>query len=214
MSKGLNYLATMRPEAISGLLKFYGKSVQALDDKTRLLISIVTKVAAGTERGLRQYAPRAIKAGASKEELLDAVLMAFPAAGLTKVVDAVQTLLSMDLLPNTPSEKQEDALPAAKEYDLGPLDHFPLAKMTSVSTEAGTMLVYRVDAEAIRVYSANCPHAKGDLSQGKCEGAVIECPVHHWKFNLESGKNLKEKLAGLREYASEIREGNVFIKVA
>lgn len=204
MSKGLDYLASQRPEAMAGLLKFYGKSVKALDDKTRLLISIVTKVITGTERGLRQYAPQAYKAGASKEEILDAVLMAFPAAGLTKVVDAVHILLAMDLLPAAETNAAE---PASSECVLGKIGDFPTGEMRSVQTEHGSVLVYRGEDGNVQVYSAVCPHAKGDLNQGKCSGSAVECPVHHWTFNLETGENVNPKRTGLVHIPTELRNG-------
>lgn len=207
MSKGLEYLAGKRPEAIQGLLAFYGKCTKALDDKTRFLISVVTKVATGTERGLRQYAPRAIKAGASKEELLDAVLMAFPAAGLTKIVDAVQILLEMDLLPPLESASPSSALP--QELDLGPLEGFPIGEKRSIDTVRGSIVAFRDNAAGIQLYSGNCPHAVGDLTKGKCEGDTLECPVHHWKFNMSTGQNLNPKLAGLSSIKSAIRDGRV-----
>lgn len=206
MSKGLDYLAAKRPKAMSGLLQFYGKSVQALDDKTRLLISVVTKVATGTERGLRQYAPQAVKAGASKEELLDAVLMAFPAAGLTRVVDAVHILLDMGLLPSLSSEQEPQG---AKEIVLGNTEEFEIGKMHPVSTEKGAMIVYRSADDVFKLYSAVCPHAKGNLGDGTCDGTVIECPVHHWTFNLETGDNTQSKRAPLIKIPSKIENGKI-----
>lgn len=216
MSKGLSYLAAARPEAIGGLLQFYGKSAEALDEKTRFLISVVTKVATGTERGLRQYAPRAIQAGASKEELLDAVLMAFPAAGLTKVVDAVQILLEMDLLPSISkalSEETEKTEKAGQEISLGLLSEFKIGEMNTVSAQGKHYLVYKKmsESDAFKVYRAACPHAKGDLSKGTCEGSVVECPVHHFKFDLDSGKAINPKHPSLTEVHSTCRDGALWI---
>jgi SulP family sulfate permease len=68
-----------------------------LDPKTRNLISVITKVHAQTERGLRQYLKRALRAGCTPAEVLDALLMAFPALGLAKIVWAVDIILAMDL---------------------------------------------------------------------------------------------------------------------
>jgi nitrite reductase/ring-hydroxylating ferredoxin subunit/alkylhydroperoxidase/carboxymuconolactone decarboxylase family protein YurZ len=213
MSKGLSYLAAQRPEAMAGLLKFYGKSVKALDDKTRLLISIVTKVATGTERGLRQYAPQAIQAGASKEELLDAVLMAFPAAGLTKVLDAVHILLDMDLLPALPASGSAKASPPrAQEVDLGDADHFKAGEAQFIPTDRGTVIAYRTRGGELRLYSGKCPHAAGDLAGGTCNAETIECPVHHWKFKLETGDNIKARLAGLTRINFSLRDKRVIAR--
>ncbi|ABK43327.1 Carboxymuconolactone decarboxylase [Magnetococcus marinus MC-1] len=183
MSKALRYLAAARPAAATSLLTFYKESVQALDDKTRCLIQIVTKVSVGTERGLRQYAPKALKAGASKEEILDAVLMAFPAAGLNKVLDAIQVLRDLDLVPEVEGD-QKQALP---DSVLGNVEDFPLQKMTCVAYGDGNLIVYRASEQNVKVWQSRCPHAKTSLCEGVDHGQQVECRVHNWVFDLESG---------------------------
>jgi alkylhydroperoxidase/carboxymuconolactone decarboxylase family protein YurZ len=89
MSDALNFLVKARPEAMGhyfGFLKDCGKH---LDPKTRDLISVITKVHSQTERGFRQYLGRALRDGCTAAEVLDALLMAFPALGLAKIVWAV-----------------------------------------------------------------------------------------------------------------------------
>ena len=58
---------------------------------------MITKVHAQTEGGFRQYLTRALREGATPHEVLDALLMAFPALGLAKIVWAVDIILSMDI---------------------------------------------------------------------------------------------------------------------
>jgi len=40
-----------------------------------------------------------------------------------------------------------------------------------------------------RYYAADnrCPHMHGDLSAGKLEGTVVDCPRHHSQFDLTDG---------------------------
>jgi alkylhydroperoxidase/carboxymuconolactone decarboxylase family protein YurZ len=97
MSDALNYLVKTRPDALGPYLAFLKACGTRLDPKTRNLISVITKVHAQTERGLRQYLLRALREGASAAEVLDALLMAFPALGLSKIVWAVDVILAMDL---------------------------------------------------------------------------------------------------------------------
>jgi NAD(P)H-dependent nitrite reductase small subunit len=96
-SRGLEFLKQARPAAVEHLLSFFAESARHLDPKTRFLISVVTKVVNGSERGLRQYAKRALESGAAPDEVIDAVLCAYPCAGLTKVVDAIDVLLDMSI---------------------------------------------------------------------------------------------------------------------
>ncbi|MBF0455076.1 MAG: Rieske 2Fe-2S domain-containing protein [Magnetococcales bacterium] len=185
MSKALRYLSKTRPEAAGNLMGFYKHSVKALDEKTRFLIQIVTKVTVGTERGLRQYAPKALKAGASKEEILDAAMMAFPAAGLNKLLDAIEVLKDLDLLP----EIEEDE-PQAVSPELGAISQFPLKRMHCLQRPDGDLIVFRTGEKSVEVYSARCPHSKATLCKGTDHGDRVECHVHNWVFDLESGRCL------------------------
>jgi nitrite reductase/ring-hydroxylating ferredoxin subunit/alkylhydroperoxidase/carboxymuconolactone decarboxylase family protein YurZ len=190
MSKALRYLSKTRPEAASNLMGFYKHSVKALDEKTRFLIQIVTKVTVGTERGLRQYAPKALKAGASKEEILDAAMMAFPAAGLNKLLDAIEILNDLNLLPEV---AEEDALPQAVSKDLGAVEEFPKRRMHCLQRPDGDLLIYRTGSDQVAVYSARCPHSNAILCKGVDHGDRVECRVHNWVFDLESGSCLEPR---------------------
>lgn len=211
MSKALRYLSTARPEAATHLMEFYKHSVRALDAKTRFLIQIVTKVTVGTERGLRQYAPKALKAGASKEEILDAVMMAFPAAGLNKVLEAIDILNDLELLPSVAASATSSE---TTSLALGPIDSFPKQKMSCVHRPGGDLLVYRTHDDKVRVYSARCPHSKATLCKGVDHGDRVECRIHNWTFDLESGRCLgpdPEGKSGLLAYSATVRDGVVFL---
>jgi UDP-MurNAc hydroxylase len=44
-----------------------------------------------------------------------------------------------------------------------------------------------------------CPHRKADLSIfGECNGKVLTCTLHGWKFDLETGKCLTADDKALR----------------
>jgi len=105
MSDALNFLVKARPDAMGHYFKFLKETGKHLDPKTRNLISVITKVHAQTDRGFRQYLSRALREGCTPAEILDALLMAFPALGLAKIVWAVDILIDMDL-----PEFQADAM--------------------------------------------------------------------------------------------------------
>src|SRR5450755_3803568 len=97
MSDALAYLLKARPEAMGHYFSFLKDAGKHLDPKTRNLISVITKVHAQTERGFRQYLGRALREGCTPMEVLDALLMAFPALGLARIVWAVDIILAMDI---------------------------------------------------------------------------------------------------------------------
>ena len=97
MSDALNYLLAARPEAMTHYFAFLKDAGKHLDPKTRNLISVITKVDAQTEPGFKQYLKRALRDGCSPVEVIDALLMAFPTLGLTKIIWATNIILSMNL---------------------------------------------------------------------------------------------------------------------
>lgn len=58
---------------------------------------MIAKVHAQTENGFKQYLTRALREGASADEILDALPTAFPVLGLAKIVWATDILLAMDI---------------------------------------------------------------------------------------------------------------------
>ena len=42
-----------------------------------------------------------------------------------------------------------------------------------------------------------CPHMKGNLSQGKLEGAVVTCPRHGSQFDISNGQVVRWLRGGL-----------------
>ena len=118
MSDALSYLVKARPEAMGAYFRFLKDAGSRLDPKTRNLISVITKVYAQTENGLRQYLKRALREGATADEVLDALLMAFPALGLAKIVWAVDAILKMDL-PEFQRELAAEVEPVVARRDRG-----------------------------------------------------------------------------------------------
>ena len=133
MSDALNYLVKARPEAMGAYFKFLKGAGTHLDPKTRNLISVITKVHAQTENGLRQYLTRALREGATADEILDALLMAFPALGLAKIVWAVDVILGMDL----PQFRLDREAVAPCWHDVAPVSALKAERRpTSIATGA------------------------------------------------------------------------------
>jgi alkylhydroperoxidase/carboxymuconolactone decarboxylase family protein YurZ len=74
------------PEVTStyrALKSSYG-AAGALDEKTKHLIQTAIMVATGSESGTRDSAQRAIESGASRDEVIQAVLMVLGPAGMSR----------------------------------------------------------------------------------------------------------------------------------
>ena len=198
MSDALNFLVQARPAAMGHYLAFLKDCGTRLEPKTRNLISVITKVHAQTERGLRQYLKRALREGASAEEVLDALLMAFPALGLAKIVWAVDVILAMEL-PEFAALLQPRVPEASRWHDLpGALDLQPGA--TRRIEAAGRAVFVHRGADGWRVFDARCPHQDTPLTQDALAGHQLTCPRHGWQFDLRSGACTAHGNQPLREW--------------
>lgn len=183
MSDALNYLVAARPDAITPYFKFLKEAGKHLDTRTRDLISVITKVDSQTESGFRQYLTRALRNGASANEVLDALLMAFPTLGLAKIVWAVDILLDMDI-----PEFHPDLLDAQPRWhSVAALDDLPADEISYRDCDGRSLFIYR-NKEALRVYDSRCPHQVTNIPHLALEGTRLTCPKHNWAFDIASGQ--------------------------
>jgi nitrite reductase/ring-hydroxylating ferredoxin subunit/alkylhydroperoxidase/carboxymuconolactone decarboxylase family protein YurZ len=204
MSDALDYLLKARPDAMGPYFKFIKESGKHLDPKTRSLISVITKVYAQTEGGFRQYLPRALRDGATPHEVLDALLMAFPALGLAKIVWAMDILLDMDIPEFRPENL--DAKPAW--HDLMALTEAKEGEITYADCAGRHLFVYREGA-ALNVYDSRCPHQVTDIPHLALAGRRLTCPKHHWAFDVRTGQCVEKGNRPLRKFDSKVENGRV-----
>jgi len=194
MSDALDYLLQARPEAMRHYFDFLKAGATHLDPRTRALISVITKVAAQTEAGVRQYLPRALRAGATANEVLDALLAAFPILGLSRIVWAIDVIRAMDL-----PEFDLEALRAASSWhEVAPLGRVPQGASRHGCGER-ELFVYR-DGARLRVYDSRCPHQGTNMPALALDGERLTCPRHGWCFDVRTGACVSGGDRPLREY--------------
>jgi len=204
MSDALNYLLKARPEAMSAYFSFLKNSETHLDTRTRDLISVITKVAVQTEGGFRQYLTRALRNGASPNEVIDALMMAFPVLGLAKIVWATDILLDMDI-----PEFRPDNLDAESAWhDVASIEEVPQQKAAYFEVDGRHLFTWRADDE-IAVYDSRCPHQVTDIPHLSLEGTTLTCPKHQWAFNIESGECIAKGTRPLKSFDHKISEGRL-----
>ena len=74
--------------AFNGLIRSIVAS-KGIDEKTKQLIYIAMKASAGDEMAVKAHVPMAIAAGATKEEVVDAILMTLTVSGIRGVVSCL-----------------------------------------------------------------------------------------------------------------------------
>lgn len=208
MSDALAYLAKTRPEAMTAYLKFLKETGKSLDPKTRALITLITKVATQTENGFRQYLVRALDAGCTPGEVIDAVMHAFPALGLTKIVWATEILLDMDL----PEFRAENLGKEKSWHEVKAADEFTEGKVSYVENINGrSLFVYRESSE-LRVYDSRCPHQRTNVPHLALKDCQLTCPKHEWKFDVKTGKCIEKGNRPLKRFESKIENGKLYAR--
>lgn len=205
MSDALTYLVKARPEAMTAYLKFLKGTGKSLDPKTRALITVITKVATQTENGFRQYLVRALEEGCAPNEILDAILHAFPALGLTKIVWAVDILIDMDI-----PEFRAENLGAEKRWrEVRAADSFPEGQVSYCDADGRSLFVYRTKNE-FRVYDSRCPHQRTNVPHLALEGFKLTCPKHLWAFDIKTGACIEKGSRPLKHFDTKVEDGKLY----
>jgi nitrite reductase/ring-hydroxylating ferredoxin subunit/alkylhydroperoxidase/carboxymuconolactone decarboxylase family protein YurZ len=233
MSQALDYLAQARPDAMGHYFRFLKQCGQHLDPKTRSLISVIAKVHAQTDRGLRQYLKRALQAGCTPAEVIDALLVAFPILGLSRILWAVDVILAMQLPgfdldalrmgvgnanppatpPEVPAQGNAVAIPeqagaSAHWRDLVATADVPLGATVAVPVGEQHVFVHHSSGEFL-VYDGRCPHMDTPMDGSHLDGHLLTCPRHGWTFDVRSGACIRTGQGTLRRHESRVVDGRV-----
>ncbi|HXX55360.1 MAG TPA: carboxymuconolactone decarboxylase family protein [Methanoregula sp.] len=69
-------------------------ALRGIDPKTKQLIYIAMKASMGDEAAVKAHVPMAVQAGATKEEIVDAILMTLTVSGVRGVVSCLPGVVS------------------------------------------------------------------------------------------------------------------------
>ncbi len=109
-------------------------------------------------------------------------------------------------------------------------------RVTSVGeVSPGTMRVFEVNGRRLLIanvegvffaLSNQCPHREAPLDQGWLRGNVIECPWHHYRYDVRTGENLyprnvypadltylERDLQPIQQYVVQVEGEDVFVEV-
>jgi len=204
MSDALNYLVQVRGDALGHYFKFLKDAGKHLDPKTRDLISVITKVHSQTETGFKQYLMRALREGCTPLEIVDALLMAFPALGLAKIVWATEILLEMDI----PEFSPELIHSQTQWRDVTAVADIAEGEVKRVECPTRTVFVYR-EGEDYKVYDSHCPHQVTNIPHLALEGLSLTCPKHQWKFDIRTGDCIEKGKHPLKAFETQVEGGRL-----
>jgi len=108
--------------------------------------------------------------------------------------------------------------------EVSALDALPPGEVCSALVAGRRLAVVNLDG-VVSAVDAVCPHQGGPLDQGRIWQGKLECPWHHFLYNLETGANvypanvypddlprLKQQVAPLKSFPVRVEQGRVLIR--
>ena len=97
----------------------------------------------------------------------------------------------------------EGSLPV---HRLGPVDRIPPGEGHTFDLDGVAVAVFRTRAGALFATQASCSHSGGPLADGIVGATTVICPLHAYRFNLETGRPLGNYCAPLATYRVTVTE--------
>jgi nitrite reductase/ring-hydroxylating ferredoxin subunit len=116
-----------------------------------------------------------------------------------------------------------DALPAGGWQRVLPGADLKPGSLAKVVAAGEEVLLARLEDGTVAAASPVCPHRGEDLTGGRVYMGAIDCPLHHYLYDLRTGRNryprevfpadLAARLADLRLYPVKEKDGWIWVKV-
>ena len=79
---------------------------------------------------------------------------------------------------------------------------------------AGKTITIGLHNTGVFACTQKCPHAGGLLADGYIDAAGnLVCPMHRYKFNPKTGRNISGEGYYLKTFATEVREDGVYVNI-
>lgn len=100
------------------------------------------------------------------------------------------------------------------EITLGSLDAIPCGEGRTFAVGARRIAVFHTRQGAVFATQAECPHRAGPLADGLLGGTTLVCPLHSWRFDVQTGLAVDGKCA-LEVYPVRVgRSGQVIVELS
>lgn len=90
---GLTFLMKNRKDVVKSYQKMVGHLGTHLDEKTRQLIMLAIQVNSPSPEAIKIIIPKAIRAGADRNEIIDTLILTIPVVGLSTVLKMLPFVL-------------------------------------------------------------------------------------------------------------------------
>lgn len=90
----------------------------------------------------------------------------------------------------------------------------PLREGRAVQVGSREIAIFNLGDRFLAIEN-RCPHKGGPLAEGIVSGAAVVCPLHAWKFSLETGKGLNpaSQLSCVQTFPTRVERGVVLVEM-
>ena len=89
----------------------------------------------------------------------------------------------------------------------------PLHEGRSVTVDGTELAIFNL-GDRFATIENECPHKGGPLCDGIVSGTVVVCPLHGWRFDLNSGLAVRASMpACVTTFPTRVEEGIILVDV-
>jgi nitrite reductase (NADH) small subunit len=90
--------------------------------------------------------------------------------------------------------------------NLGSVERIPLGEGREFEVNGELIAIFRTRNGALHAVEALCPHKQGHLADGITGSGKIVCPMHAFKFELETGAPVGNDCAALKTFPVSVSD--------
>jgi nitrite reductase (NADH) small subunit len=99
-------------------------------------------------------------------------------------------------------------------YNLGDQDQIPLGEGRLFLAGSTPVAVFRGRQGDLYATQAACPHQEGPLADSLIGGATLVCPLHNFRFNLNTGEPVGNDCTPLQVFSVSVNDaGEILLRV-
>ncbi len=92
-----------------------------------------------------------------------------------------------------------------------PVENVPPREGRPVRVSGHDIAIFNLNGRFLTIENA-CPHQGGPLCDGIVSGATVVCPLHGWRFDLETGMAVRASLpACVTTYPTRVEDGIILV---
>lgn len=86
--------------------------------------------------------------------------------------------------------------------------------MRQVKIGGHAILISSLDGQ-FHAFSASCPHAAGNLSEGTLFRGRLDCPDHGYRFDVRTGRPIwpEDEVCRLKKYPVKVERGMIMVQL-